>query len=138
MLEGSPAERAGLRCGDEIVAVDGAPYSPIAAFRGKMGATVELTIRRLAERVWSAFQKDPRVARTVVLKLKTADFKILTRSLTPPSPPSSCDELTNIALMLRERVLLGPEQRFRLVGVGLSGFQQIEEDVPPAQLRLFD
>jgi DNA polymerase-4 len=48
--------------------------------------------------------------------------KILTRSHTPSSPPSSCEELTAIALSLRERVALGPQQRFRLVGVGVSNF----------------
>src|SRR5256714_5316125 len=55
-------------------------------------------------------------------KLKTAEFKILTRSHTPVSPHSSCEELTAIALSLRERVALGPRQRFRRVGVGLSNF----------------
>ena len=35
---------------------------------------------------------------------------------------TSCAELTNIALSLRERVGLRPQQRFRLVGVGLSNF----------------
>src|SRR5262249_471116 len=49
VLEGSPADRAGLRYGDEVVLVDGAAYSPIAALRGKVGATVELTIRRHAD-----------------------------------------------------------------------------------------
>ena len=60
----------------------------------------------------------------MVLKLKTSDFNILTRSYTPTSPPSSCEELTNIALSLRERVELGSDQRFRLVGVGLSNFRE--------------
>jgi carboxyl-terminal processing protease len=46
ILEGSPAERAGLKYGDEILSVDGLPYSPIFAFRGKIGATVALEIRR--------------------------------------------------------------------------------------------
>jgi DNA polymerase-4 len=59
----------------------------------------------------------------VVLKLKTSEFKILTRSHTRGSPPSSCEELTDIALKLRERVGLQPQQRFRLAGVGLSNFQ---------------
>ena len=31
-------------------------------------------------------------------------------------------ELTDVALKLRERVNLRPEQRYRLVGVGLSNF----------------
>jgi carboxyl-terminal processing protease len=48
VLEGSPADRAGLRYGDEVVAVDGMPYNPVAAFRGKVGTTTTLTIRRHA------------------------------------------------------------------------------------------
>jgi DNA polymerase IV len=83
---------------------------------------MEPMIRRLAEHTWAASRKESRRARTVVLKLKTSEFKILTRSHTPGSPPSSCEELTNIALSLRERVGLSPQQRFRLVGVGLSNF----------------
>jgi DNA polymerase IV len=85
-------------------------------------AEMEPMIRKLAEHTWTASRKESRIARTVVLKLKTSEFKILTRSHTPGSPPSSCEELTNIALSLRERVGLRPQQRFRLVGVGLSNF----------------
>src|SRR2546427_7279081 len=70
----------------------------------------EPMIRRLAEKVWSASRKESRIARTVVLKLKTGEFKILTRSHTPGSPPSSCEELTGIVLQLRERIDLGPQQ----------------------------
>ncbi|HEX8882400.1 MAG TPA: DNA polymerase IV [Candidatus Acidoferrum sp.] len=99
-------------------------------------ADTESMIRRLAELTWAASRKESRIARTVVLKLKTSEFKILTRSRTPGSPPSSCEELTNIALSLRERVGLGPEQRFRLVGVGLSNFLE-PEDVS-AQPALFE
>jgi DNA polymerase IV len=87
----------------------------------------ESTIRRLAEKLWSASRKEPRMARTVVLKLKTSEFKILTRSHTPTSPPSSCDELISIALKLQERVDLNPEQRYRLVGIGLSNFREPED-----------
>jgi DNA polymerase-4 len=89
-------------------------------------AETEPTIRRLAELTWAAaLRNESRIARTVVLKLKTAEFKILTRSHTPSSPPSSCKELTAIALSLRER--LGPQQRFRLVGVGVSNFLDPED-----------
>jgi len=87
----------------------------------------EPMIRRLAEHTWAASRKESRIARTVVLKLKTSDFKILTRSHTPPAPPSSCEELTAIALSLRDRVGLHPEQRFRLVGVGLSNFHDPQD-----------
>jgi DNA polymerase-4 len=83
-------------------------------------------IQTLAQKVWSASRKESRVARTIVLKLKTSEFSILTRSHTPPTPPASCAELTAIALSLRERISLAAEQRFRLVGVGLSNFHEPE------------
>ena len=96
----------------------------------------EPMIRRLAEKLWSASRKESRTARTVVLKLKTSEFRILTRSHTPSAPPSSCEELTEIAVKLRERVDLGPQQRYRLVGIGLSNFQDEEEAA--AQPELFE
>jgi len=98
-------------------------------------AETEPMIRKLAQHAWNASRKESRIARTVVLKLKTSEFKILTRSHTPNSPPASCEELTNIALSLRERVGLGPHQRFRLVGVGLSNFSDPED--ASAQSALF-
>jgi DNA polymerase-4 len=97
-------------------------------------AETEPMIRRLAEKLWSASRKEARIPRTVVLKLKTTEFKILTRSHTGSAPPSSCDELTEIALKLRERVTLGPQQRYRLVGVGLSNFQEAEQTEPQPAL----
>jgi DNA polymerase-4 len=97
---------------------------------------LEPMIRSLAEKLWSASRKEPRTARTIVLKLKTSDFKILTRSHTPASPPSSCEELTAVALKLRENVDLMPQQRYRLVGVGLSNFPEPEEGL--AQPVLFE
>lgn len=99
-------------------------------------AETEPIIRRLAEKLWSTSRKESRIPRTIVLKLKTKEFKILTRSYTPDNPPSSCDELTDIALRLRDRVDLGPQQRFRLVGVGLSNFQEAGDTTP--QPALFD
>jgi DNA polymerase-4 len=81
----------------------------------------EPVIRRLAQSVWSSSRKESRVARTVVLKLRTSEFQILTRSHTPPSPPSSCEELIDIALSLRERVDLSPQ---RSIG-WLSRFRQL-------------
>jgi DNA polymerase IV len=99
-------------------------------------AETEPMIRRLAEKLWSASRKESRIARTVVLKIKTSEFKILTRSITPCSPPSSCEELTDIALRLRERVDLSPQQRYRLVGVGLSNFREAERT--RAQPDLFE
>jgi DNA polymerase IV len=103
--------------------------------RDVMLSETEEVIRRLAEKVWAASRRETRTARTVVLKLKTEEFRILTRSLTQMGPPSSCEELTQIALALRERVDLGPGQRYRLIGVGLHNFRDPAEE--PAQPELF-
>jgi DNA polymerase IV len=97
-------------------------------------AETEQMIRRLAEKLWLASRQESRTARTVVLKLKTSEFKILTRSHTPNSFPSSCAELTDVTLELRARVDLGPEQRYRLVGVGLSNFRDPETTAPQSDL----
>ncbi len=78
-------------------------------------------ICRLSEKTWAAARRESRIARTVVLKLKTAEFRVITRSITPPTPPVSVKELIALALHLRERVD-GSGVRFRLVGVGLGNF----------------
>jgi len=84
-------------------------------------------IQRLAEKTWAGYQREleqnpGRLARTVVLKLKTSDFHILTRSLTPAERPATLVELIEVACALRERVALPSRTRYRLVGVALSGF----------------
>jgi DNA polymerase-4 len=93
-------------------------------------------IQRMAEKTWAASRKERRVARTVVLKLKTSGFQVMTRSHTPERPPANCEELTAIALMLRERVGAEEGQLFRLVGVGLSNFRGPGE--PGLQSELFN
>ncbi len=102
---------------------------------------LEPHIRRLAEKTWARYQRErlqyrTRAARTVVLKLKTADFRLLTRSQTPASWPATPAALIDIACGLRQRVDLPPTTRYRLVGVGLSGF--IDQNDPCAQPDLFE
>jgi DNA polymerase-4 len=95
----------------------------------------EPMIRSLAAKTWAATRKTDRIGRTVVLKLKTSDFHILTRSHTPGVPPQTAEEFIGIAVGLRERVGLPERTRFRLVGVGLSNFR--EADDAAAQPELF-
>jgi DNA polymerase-4 len=135
-LEG-PFGRHGVRLYELARGIDNSPVLPDRPTQSvsaedtfqhdvPLSETVPL-IRRLAEKTWAASRKETRIARTVVLKLRTSEFKILTRSHTPSSPPSSCEELTCIALSLRERVDLDPHQRYRLVGVGLCNFRDAEQ-----------
>jgi len=97
---------------------------------------LEPHVRRIAEKAWGATRKTERVGRTVVLKLKTAQFRILTRSLTPDAPPASLEAFTAIALSLLARVGLPDATRYRLVGVGLSNFRDADEG--GLQPELFD
>lgn len=98
-------------------------------------AALEVPIRDLAAKVWKATAKTDRVGRTVVLKLKTREFRILTRSHTPAMPPKSADELTAIALELRGKVQQPAATLYRLVGVGLANFRAA--DALPEQPELF-
>ena len=45
VYDGSPAARAGILVGDEIIAIDGAPYHEITSFQGKVGRTVDVELR---------------------------------------------------------------------------------------------
>lgn len=98
---------------------------------------LEPHIRRMAGSTWEGYCRErERIARTVVLKLKTREFRILTRSITRSAPPASADELAALAGGLRARVDLARDTRYRLVGVGLSGF--VERDRTLAQQELFE
>jgi DNA polymerase-4 len=97
-------------------------------------------IERLASKTWAACEREVegphgRIARSVVLKLKTAEFRILTRTVTPAERPGSARALAEIACALRARVNLPPRTRYRLVGVGVAGF--VDRDSYEAQPELF-
>lgn len=103
-------------------------------------AEIEPHLHRLAAKAWEGYLRERasahgRIARTVVLKLKTRDFRVLTRSLTPPEPPDSLERVIELACALRERVDLPSRTRYRLAGVGLSGF--VDADALPGQHELF-
>ncbi|MFB2877934.1 S41 family peptidase [Floridanema aerugineum] len=48
ILDGSPAAKAGLKIGDEIISVDNQPFHPTQSFSGKAGQKVTLKIQRQA------------------------------------------------------------------------------------------
>lgn len=49
VYDGGPAARSGVKAGDEILGVDGAPFREIGSFAGKAGQSLHLQIRRAAD-----------------------------------------------------------------------------------------
>ncbi len=88
----------------------------------------------LIERVWRHVDAQDGRAHTVVLKLKTSDFRIVTRSHTPPEPPRTAAGFTRIAHELLAKVDLPAATRYRLLGIGLANFREIEPPAPQSSL----
>jgi len=73
-----------------------------------------------ADEVAAGLRKEGVKARTVVLKIKHADFKLFTRRTTFTPPTQSSKVLYRQALRLLEEYRL--TQKVRLIGLGASGF----------------
>jgi len=81
-------------------------------------AELEPILWQQAERVSARAKQQGLAGRTVVLKLKTARFKLLTRSASLEAPTQLADKIFRVAQIALKREANG--QRFRLLGVGIS------------------
>ena len=80
---------------------------------------------RLAEQVSDQCKAKDYAGKTVNLKLKKADFKLLTRSITLNEPTQMTDRIySKVRLMLDSVIDHGP---FRLIGVGISHLTKPED-----------
>ncbi len=82
-------------------------------------AELEAILWRQAERVSARAKKAGLAGRTVVLKLKTANFKLKTRSASLEAPTQLADRIFRTAQAALKREADGT--RFRLLGVGITG-----------------
>jgi len=78
-------------------------------------------LRRLCEKVAERLKDKNLAGQTIVLKMKTADFKSRTRSHSLPDPTQLADKIFNNARAMMIKELDG--SRYRLIGVGLSNIQ---------------
>jgi DNA polymerase-4 len=94
-------------------------------FEEDISDPAELTAiaRRLCERVSRRLRKAGLAANGVTLKLKTADFRLRTRSRQLSSPTVLADRIHKVAADLLVKEANGT--RFRLIGVGTSDFAEI-------------
>jgi DNA polymerase-4 len=96
------------------------------------------SFRPLEKRLWAAaeevserLKENGLSGSTVTLKLKTSDFRILTRSRSLESPTQLADRIFSISRELLAREINGT--RYRLLGVGVSGLADAD-DADPADL----
>jgi DNA polymerase IV len=76
---------------------------------------------RLSERTAQGLRSGGSVARTVVVKLRLANFKTITRSRTLPEPTDVAQKIYAIACVLYAGSGLDSRARLRLVGVRVTG-----------------
>lgn len=87
------------------------------------------TLRRLCDRVAARLQGSGLAGQTVVLKLKTSDFQILTRNRRLASPTQKAEVIYGHAnLALRDET---DGRAFRLIGVGVGDLGPPEQADPP-------
>jgi DNA polymerase-4 len=86
-------------------------------------------LRPLVDKVWRHCEDKGSRGRTVTLKVKFADFELITRSRTVASAVDSRDELETILAELL-KVNFPMEKSVRLLGVSISGFVADEPDGP--------
>lgn len=83
----------------------------------------------ICEKVSAGLKGENIAGRTITLKLKTANFCSLSRSVTLPDPTLLADKIYRTASVLLDREADGAS--FRLIGVGVSGLTPAELADPP-------
>ncbi|WP_011580683.1 MULTISPECIES: DNA polymerase IV [Chelativorans] len=86
-------------------------------------------LRALSERVSTRLKKAGIAGRTVVLKLKTADFRIRTRNRQLADPTRLADRIFSTGLDMLKREADGTF--FRLIGIGVSDLTDAAKADPP-------
>lgn len=86
-------------------------------------------LRRLSEKVSSRLKKQQVAGETVVLKLKTADFRSRTRNRRLEDPTQLADRIFRTGLSLLERETDGT--KFRLIGIGVTDLTDPDRADPP-------
>lgn len=100
-------------------------------FRRDTGSAADLcaSARPLGEDVAKHLQRKGLACATVVLKLKTSDFRIMTRSQRLSHPTQRADAILEAALHLIARQADG--RTFRLIGIAASELRPADEADPP-------
>jgi DNA polymerase-4 len=113
---------------------------PVTTERGAKSLSAEATFEKdlsdpvdigaqlavLAMKVALRLSRQGLKGRTVTVKLRLADFTTLTRSTSLPAPTSHVLAIQRAAQQLARKELR-PGRRFRLLGIGVSNFAEVEQ-----------
>ncbi|NMF64574.1 S41 family peptidase [Brasilonema octagenarum] len=83
ILDASPAAKAGLKVGDQLLSVEGGPYQPIKSFAGKAGQKVTLLIQRKPDaNTQEKIAVTPKIydAATMFLEAQQASTQVIQRN----------------------------------------------------------
>jgi DNA polymerase-4 len=104
-------------------------FSDLTEFEGMLSE-----LQPLIDKVWRHCEDKGTRGRTVTLKVKFADFELITRGRTVAGAVSSRSELEDVSAELL-KALFPIKKAVRLLGVSISGF--IGENVISPQMPLF-
>jgi DNA polymerase IV len=90
-------------------------------------------LQPLIDKVWRRCETTSNRGRTVKLKIKFADFEIISRSQSLPDAVSNQSELNRVAIGLLQKMMPMPKA-VRLLGVSPSALQN--EEIEAAQMAL--
>jgi DNA polymerase-4 len=86
-------------------------------------------LQPLIDKIWRHCEDKSMRGRTITLKVKFADFELISRSRTLAGAVSSRSELENISAELL-KAIFPTEKAVRLLGVSISGFAHTQIDTP--------
>ncbi|KGE05069.1 DNA polymerase IV [Pseudohaliea rubra DSM 19751] len=107
----------------------------------KDSPSVLAALDRIAGTLWARVEGQPLRGRTVTVKVKYSDFRLLTRARSVAAPVETQEQLRDLAAMALAS-LLPPAQGVRLLGIALSALAAPEPpavrvgEPPPAQQTL--
>jgi DNA polymerase IV len=86
-------------------------------------------LQPLIDKIWRHCEDKSMRGRTITLKVKFADFELISRSRTLAGAVSSRSELENISAELL-KAIFPTEKAVRLLGVSISGFVDAQDESP--------
>jgi len=113
---------------------DAKSISAETTFEVDLAAAADLVpvLHAMSEKVSARLKKSQLTGRTIVLKLRTRDFKIRTRSRQLADPTRLADRIFQTGLYLLEREMDGTY--YRLLGIGVSDLADDDGRADPPDL----